>query len=122
MTFLNNFYICKSFLLQYKGVWEGICPSLGFEYELLTPLELGERLIFVNNYVLQKLKCACIRWSSGHYSLVEPVRFANMIDVFDLSRVTPEDRTGAQAAVRSSRIHLFFVNIIHFVYTGTIVH
>ena len=49
---------------------------------------------------------------------MEPVRFANMIDVFDLSRVTPEDRTGAQAAVRSSRIHLFFVNIIHFVYTG----
>ena len=30
-----------------------------------------------------------------------------MIDVFDLSRVTPEDRTGAQAAVRSSRIHFF---------------
>ena len=50
---------------------------------------------------------------------MEPVRFANMIEVFDLSRVTPEDTTGAQAAVRSSRIQFFFVNIdlIHFVYT-----
>ena len=38
---------------------------------------------------------------------MEPVRFENMIDVFDLSRVTPEDRTGAQAAVRSSHIHFF---------------
>ena len=46
MTFPNNFFIWKTYLLLFTHLREGVCPSLGFQYELLTPLELRERLIF----------------------------------------------------------------------------
>ena len=71
MTFLNNFCVSKLIPKLSGHLREGVCPSLWFQYELLTPLELGERSISVKKFRFGKTKtCMCYNcptpmlWSS----------------------------------------------------------
>ena len=60
MTFLNNFFVSKSIQKLFGDLREGVCPSLWFQYELLTPLELGERSIPVRKFLFGKTEiCMC---------------------------------------------------------------
>ena len=62
MTFLNNFLLTKCFRSLFRGVWEHVRPSLWFQYELLTPLELGERSMLVKISNLRKRRiCMCCK-------------------------------------------------------------